>query len=86
MFSLTRNNRRKTTSARHTQAIDVPKYIINPKLNEKDTAIAKSFYALAKHSATLKDAHKDRPDLIIKNPNKFAGKRKFIFHARPTVK
>jgi hypothetical protein len=62
MYALTRSNRRKTTGARHTQVIDVPKFIMKSGLPE------------------------EHPELFIVNTNKFAGRRKFIFHARPTVK
>lgn len=82
-MQLTRSNRRRTTKARRTQVIDVPKYIINPKLTDKEKLIAKPMYELAKNAKYLKQLHADRPDLIIKNPNKFAGKRKFIFHPLP---
>lgn len=36
MFALTRSNRRKTTKARNTQVIDVPRFLIKDGLSEAD--------------------------------------------------
>jgi hypothetical protein len=77
-----RTNRRKTNGARHTQVIDVPKYIINPIIDlSKATVGAK---IILEHAEQTRTQHK-HPDLFIQNPSPWAGKRKFIFHDRPNA-
>jgi hypothetical protein len=78
MYALTRSNRRKTTGARHTQVIDVPKFIMKSGLTDEQIKKANLIKAIG--------FPEEHPELFIVNTNKFAGRRKFIFHARPTVK
>lgn len=77
-FSFSRSNRRKTTKARRTQVIKVSKLIMKKGLSETDAKIAKVILELG-HPEDYNN------DLFIPNPSPFAGRTKFIYHARPTV-
>jgi len=83
MYALTRSNRRKTTKARRTQIIDVPRFLINPSISYKDITVGTKI--IIEHAKRTSTEHK-HPDLFIVNKSPYAGKRKFIFHARPKIK
>jgi hypothetical protein len=76
-FPLNRQNRRKSNNARHTQVIDVPLYIKKKGLSKEDDKMANLILAVGYPET--------RSNLFVLNQNKFAGKKKFIFHARPNV-
>lgn len=84
---LAHNNNRKTTRARLTQVITVPKYIVNPAIKDEDKI--KLVRVTLRFAVSLCDSRAINKMLksgaIVPNKNKWAGKRKFIYH-KPTMK